>query len=67
MKVYLDNCCYNRPYDDNSSGAQKTIKQENFDYTKWHKEYFSKDETLESFLQKTSDYAELNKKINEYF
>lgn len=39
-----------------------TVKRENFDYTKWHQEYFAKDETLESFLQKASDYAEQKKK-----
>ena len=36
MNIYLDNCCYNRPYDDQTS----IIIQEKFDYTKWQREYF---------------------------
>ena len=30
MRVYLDNCCYNRPFDDQSQG-------DTFDYTEWRK------------------------------
>ena len=33
------------------------IQRERFDYSKWHKEYFAQDESLESFLQKASSYA----------
>ncbi|MBP5438132.1 MAG: hypothetical protein J6Y30_09145 [Treponema sp.] len=33
------------------------ILRERFDYTKWHKEYFTQDESVEKFLQKASAYA----------
>lgn len=33
------------------------IQRERFDYTKWHQEYFAQDESVESFLQKASDFA----------
>ena len=32
------------------------IQRERFDYTKWHQQYFSKDETIESFLIKATNY-----------
>ena len=32
MRIYLDHCAYNRPFDD-----QNNIKNNNLDYTKWHK------------------------------
>ena len=56
MKVYLDNCCYNRPYDDQSQLRISletnlgTIETEHFisvllreksDYTKWRQRYFA--------------------------
>ena len=33
------------------------IQRERFDYTKWHKEYFAQDKSVENFLQKASAYA----------
>ena len=33
------------------------ILRERFDYTKWHKEYFAQDKSVENFLQKASAYA----------
>ena len=33
------------------------IQRERFDYTKWHQEYFAQDESVESFLNKASNYA----------
>ena len=33
------------------------IQRERFDYTKWHQEYFAQDESVESFLEKASNYA----------
>jgi len=45
MLVYLDNCCFNRPFDDQSQlrvqlEAEKFITlilREPFDYTKWQR------------------------------
>lgn len=58
MRVYLDNCCFNRSYDDQSylRISLKSQERERFDYTKWHQEYFAQDESVESFLQKASNY-----------
>ena len=38
------------------------IQRERFDYTKWHQEYFAKDETVDTFLQKAAAYAKQNRK-----
>ena len=44
MRIYLDNCCYNRPYDDQSylnvSLETQAIIREPFDYTKWRTDLF---------------------------
>lgn len=50
MRVYLDNCCYNCPYDDQTqtrislntqTGIQNMIiNSEKSDYTKWRQRYF---------------------------
>ena len=34
------------------------ILRERFDYTKWHKEYFTQDESVEKFLQNATFYAQ---------
>jgi hypothetical protein len=52
MRVYLDNCSYNRPYDEQT---QPRIMLEPFDYTEWQKEYF-KDISLEDFNKKAAEY-----------
>ena len=50
MLVYLDNCCYNRPYDEQSQP---------FDYTEWQKKYFA-NVNLEEFNQNAAEYDKLN-------
>jgi len=55
MLVYLDNCCYNRPYDE-----QCRLRKEPFDYTEWQKEYF-KDVDLEDFNRKAAEYDKQNR------
>ena len=40
MRVYLDNCCYNRPFDDH------------FDYTEWRKDYLFVGETVDTLVDK---------------
>lgn len=46
-RIYLDNCCFNRPYDDQlnlnihlEAEAKLFIQKENFDYTKWQENLF---------------------------
>jgi hypothetical protein len=51
MRVYLDNCCYNRPYDD-----QTQIRREPFDYTQWQKKHFA-DVSLPEFNRQAVLYA----------
>ena len=63
MKVYLDNCTYNRPFDDQSQ-IRISLETEIFishilrepsDYTVWQKEHYSK-----------ISVQELNRKAVEY-
>jgi hypothetical protein len=35
MRVYLDNCTYNRPFDDKD---QLSIQADRFDYTEWQQD-----------------------------
>ena len=50
LRVYLDNCCYNRPYDD-------VVNREQFDYTKWHETAFD-NKTLYEFIEDAAQYEE---------
>ena len=51
MRVYLDNCCYNRPFDDH------------FDYTEWRKDHLFVGETVDTLVDKIRaferDHSEL--------
>ena len=49
MKVYLDNCCYNRPYDD-----QDNIINRIFDYTIWQRDLY-KDVSVEELYDKIKE------------
>jgi hypothetical protein len=59
LKLYLDNCCYNRPFDDLS---QKTIAEEAqaFDYTQWRRDNLFSGETLEEINEKASEYERIH-------
>jgi len=45
IKIYLDNCCYNRPFDEQNQDLIRLeterfiylIKREHFDYTEWQR------------------------------
>ena len=66
VKIYLDNCCFNRPFDDQTqikihleTQAKLYIQakiQEFFDYTKWR----------ESNLDEGLNVRQLSKKAQEY-
>jgi hypothetical protein len=43
MRIYLDNCCFNRPFDDQTS--------EPFDYTEWQRDLYG-DMPLDEFYEK---------------
>jgi len=38
-RIYLDNCCFNRPYDDQSQPRVRfeTLLSEPFNYTEWRR------------------------------
>jgi hypothetical protein len=61
-RIYLDNCCFNRPYDDQAyltikleSEAKLFVQKDSFDYTKWRENLFD-DMTLEELSQKAMEY-----------
>ena len=51
MKVYFDNCSYNRPFDDQS--------QIRIDYTKWQREHYA-DLSVSELNKKAIEYAKNN-------
>jgi len=66
MRIYLDNCCFNRPFDDQSGlivfletksklAIQRMIKDkklsEPFDYTEWQKDLYG-NMPLDEFYEK---------------
>ena len=71
FKIYLDNCCYNRPYDDQTqlrieleTKAKLFIQQqiiedkifkESFDYTKWQRDLYS-DMTVDELFDAASNW-----------
>ena len=64
MKIYLDNCCYNRPYDDQSQlrislETISVIMREKFDYTKWQQQRFD-NMSSEEFQNAAVSYAKKN-------
>ena len=69
MRVYLDNCCYNRPFDpqDQLRVAIETsakmrvqaLMRAGQDYTEWRKNQFEDDgETIEELGEKMRRYSE---------
>lgn len=59
MRVYLDNCCYNRPFDEQSQAAIKLESEAKLliqalmragDYTEWRKEHLFVGETVDSLM-----------------
>ena len=69
MRVYLDNCCYNRPFDpqDQLRVAIETsdkmrvqaLMRAGQDYTEWRKNQFEDDgETIEELGEKIRRYSE---------
>ncbi len=55
MKLYLDNCCYNRPFDDQSAGMARFLQQYDpgyGDYTKEKQERYDMSlEELDALLK----------------
>ncbi len=58
MRVYLDNCCYNRPFDDQrilTTALETFAKLQN--YTKWRQDQFE-DMSLDELAQATRESGE---------
>jgi len=53
MKVYLDNCAYNRPFDD----QRDIIVHEPFDYTEWQRDLY-RDVSLDDFCHNVKKFKE---------
>ena len=54
IKIYLDNCTYNRPFDD----------KDHFDYTEWQKDLW-KGKTIEEIHQSAAAfYSEKHRPVN---
>jgi len=63
-RLYLDNCSFNRPYDDQSllknyieAEAKTYIQKEPFDYTEWQEHLFE-NMTVEELSKKATEYRE---------
>ncbi|GHV31779.1 hypothetical protein AGMMS4952_21030 [Spirochaetia bacterium] len=60
--IYLDNCVFNRPFDDieylgsvNTERFINSIKADHFDYTKWQENLW-KDKTIDEIHQKATAF-----------
>jgi len=58
MRVYLDNCCYNRPFDDQHN------RRESADYTEWRQNQFD-DLTIEELGRATRESGKRIKSVLE--
>ena len=58
MRVYLDNCCYNRPFDDQAQLRVRLVK-DRFDYTEWRRTHLYQNETLEELAAKAKEAGEI--------
>ena len=58
LRLYLDNCSFNRPYDDQTQQTRDT-----FDYTEWQQDLFE-DMTIEEIASEANKLGEsLDKNI----
>ena len=57
MRVYLDNCCYNRPFDDQSQ--LKVRLGTDGDYTEWRRTHLYQNVTLEELAAKAKEAGEI--------
>ena len=53
IKIYLDNCCYNRPFE--SEIFILNLKQERFDYTEWRQNLYE-DMSLDELFSNAAEF-----------
>ncbi len=62
MRVYLDNCCYNRPFDGQGNlrvaiETRMLVNRDAFDYTQWRRRNLGIGETVDSLYQKIREFS----------
>ena len=67
MRVYLDNCCYNRPFDDRFGDVDAErfiayLSRESEDYTEWRQNQFD-DLTIEELGRATRESGKRIKSV----
>jgi len=55
-RIYLDNCCFNRPYDD------QTLLREPFDYTEWRKNNLFVGMNIDEIIDEADRYCKENRR-----
>ena len=62
MRVYLDNCCYNRPFDGQGDfrvaiETRTLVNRDAFDYTQRRRRNLGIGETVDSLYEKIRDFS----------
>ena len=60
--IYLDNCCFNRPYDDQTQAERfiSLLLREPFDYTEWRKDNLFVGMSLDEIIDEADKYCKEN-------
>ena len=53
-RIYLDNCCFNRPYN------VQTLLKEPFDYTEWRKDNLFVGMSIDEIIDEADKYCKDN-------
>ena len=72
MRVYLDNCCYNRPFDPQTDlrisletaakmRVQALMRSGEVDYPTWHQRHFNNGESVRELGEKIKAFARTRK------
>jgi len=67
MKIYLDNCSYNRPFDDQSQmkirlETEAKLYCDTFDYTEWQRNLWNDKSIKEIHMMATTHEQRVNKR-----
>jgi len=57
MKIYLDNCCYNRPFDSQTEQFIHILLSQSFDYTEWRKKNLCVGMSVEEISDAAVEYG----------
>ena len=61
-RIYLDNCCFNRPYDDQTQlniylETQAKLHVKSFDYTEWRKDNLFVGMSIDEIIDEADRYC----------